>query len=226
LLVVLVLAVGYSPLAHWANASGRPDLAVLAAASLVLMVLAEPLVRLRPWAWLVTAAALAALVPLWDSPRALLLLAAPPVVFTAWVGWFFCRSLLAGRTPLITRIVQALYLRAGIAITPQQRRYTRRLTAAWAALLFSLATLYLVLGLCAVPGGVLMQLGMPPPLAVPETTASLIANLLGYGVIGGFFIGEYLLRGRWFPERPYRNLPEFIRHMAALGPAFWRDLLR
>lgn len=224
--LALVLAIAYSPLAHWANASGRPELAVLAAASLVLMVLAEPLARWRPWAWLLTAVLLAALVPLWDSPRALLLLAAPPVVFTGWVGWFFGRSLLAGRTPLITKIVQALYLQAGQAISAEQRRYTRRLTAAWAGLLFALAALYLVLGLCAVPGGVLMQLGLRPPLAVPETTASLVANLLGYGVIGGFFLGEYLMRGRWFPERPYRNLPDFLRQMAALGPAFWRDLLR
>ncbi|MET0289025.1 MAG: ketosynthase [Pseudoxanthomonas sp.] len=225
-LVVLVLAIGYSPLAHWANASSRPDLAVLAAASLVLMVLAEPLARWRPWAWLLTAGLFAALVPMWDSPRAMLLLAAPPVVFTGWVAWFFGRSLMGERVPLITKIVEALYQRAGIAITPEQRRYTRRLTAAWAGLLAGLAALYLVLGLCAAPGGVLMQLGVAPPVAVPEAAASLIANLLGYGVIGGFFIGEYLLRARWFPNRPYRNLPDFIRHMAALGPVFWRELLR
>lgn len=54
----------------------------------------------------------------------------------------------------------------------------------------------------------------------------MFANLLAYGVVGGFFVGEYLLRGRWFPQRPYRNLPDFLRQMAQLGPEFWRDLLR
>jgi len=53
-----------------------------------------------------------------------------------------------------------------------------------------------------------------------------MANVLGYGVIGGFFVGEYLLRGRWFPQRPYRNLPDFLHQLARLGPVFWRDLLR
>lgn len=43
----LVLAVVYSPLAHWANASGRSDLAVLAGAALALMLLIEPIARRR-----------------------------------------------------------------------------------------------------------------------------------------------------------------------------------
>lgn len=222
----LLLALAYSPLAHWANASHRPELAVLAAAALVLMVLVEPLARRRGWAWLLALLCLGALLPLWDSPRALLLLAAPPVVFTGWVAWFFGRSLRAGRTPLISRIVQALYRQADMAISAEQYRYTRRLTLAWSLLLAALTLLNLVLALCAQPSGVLAQLGYRPPLPIDDARASLIANLLGYGVIGGFFVGEYLLRGRWFPQRPYRNLPDFLHQLARLGPVFWRDLLR
>jgi hypothetical protein len=26
--------------------------------------------------------------------------------------------------------------------------------------------------------------------------------------------------------RPYRNIVDFVRQMAALGPAFWRDFFR
>ncbi|MBO9881024.1 ketosynthase [Xanthomonas sp. D-109] len=222
----VLLALAYSPLAHWANAAHRPDLAVLAGAALVLMVLVEPMARWRPWAWALAIAATAALVPLWHSPHALLLLAAPPVLFTAWVAWFFGRSLQRGRTPLITRIVEALYRQAGMPITAEQLRYTRRLTLAWTLLLVGLTLLNLVLALCAQPSGVLAQLGLAAPLSISDARASLFANLLGYGVIGGFFVGEYLLRGRWFPQRPYRNLPDFLHRLARLGPVFWRDLLR
>lgn len=129
-------------------------------------------------------------------------------------GLVFGRSLRAGRTPLITRIVEGLYGQAGMLITPEQRRYTRRLTLAWAVLLCGLTLANLVLGLCAEPSGVLAQLGHASPLPISDARASLFANLLAYGVIGGFFVGEYLLRGRWFPQRPYRNLPDFLRQMA------------
>ncbi len=224
--LALLLAIGYSPLAHWANASGSSELAVLAGVALVLMLLIEPMARLRAWAWVLALALLAALVPLWHSPHALLLLTAPPVVFTGWIAWFFGRSLRRGSTPLITRIVSGLYAQARQALTQAQLTYTRRLTACWAALLAAMTLVNLLLGLWAVPGGVLAQLGRMPPLAIPDQQASLFANLLGYGVIGGFFIGEYMLRSRWFPVRPYRNFIDFVRQMARLGPAFWRDVLR
>lgn len=224
--LALLLALAYSPLAHWANASGRPQLAVLAAVALLLMLLVDPLARRRPWAWCLLPPLLAALAPLWHSPRAMLLLAAPPVVFTGWIAWFFGRSLLPGRQPLIGRIVDGLYGSAGLQITAAQRRYTRRLTLAWALLLAALALFNAVLGLCAVPGGVLAQLGVASPWPISDAAASLFANLLAYGVIGGFFVAEYALRSRWFPVRPYRSLPDFLHRLARLGPAFWRDLLR
>lgn len=222
----VLLAVAYSPLAHWANASHRPELAVIAGGLLVLMVLIEPMVARRAWAWALAVLALLGLSALWHSPYAMLVLAAPPVVFTGWIAWFFGRSLRRGRTPLITRIVEGLYRQAGMPITPEQYRYTRRLTLAWALLLCALTLVNLVLGLCAEPSGVLTQLGYASPLPISDARASLFANLLAYGVVGGFFVGEYLLRGRWFPQRPYRNLPDFLRQMARLGPEFWRDLLR
>ena len=222
----VLLALAYSPLAHWANASHRPDLAVIAGSLLVLMVLIEPMAARRAWAWALALLTLVGLGALWHSPYAMLLLAAPPVVFTGGIAWFFGRSLRRERTPLITCIVEGLYRQAGMPISPEQYRYTRRLTLAWALLLCGLTLVNLVLGLCAEPSGVLVQLGYDSPLTISDARASLFANLLAYGVVGGFFLAEYLLRGRWFPQRPYRNLPEFLRQMARLGPEFWRDLLR
>lgn len=222
----LLLAIAYPPLAHWANAKGSSQLAVLAGVALVLLLLIEPMARLRGWAWGLAVVLLAALVPLWHSPHALLLLTAPPVLFTGWVAWFFGRSLVGGRTPLITRIVCGLYAQAGHVPGPAELTYTRRLTGCWAGLLAVMALANLLLGLWAVPGGVLAQLGRVPPLAIADAQASLFANLLGYGVVGGFFLGEYALRARWFPVRPYRNLVDFVRQLVRLGPAFWRDVLR
>ena len=45
-------------------------------------------------------------------------------------------------------------------------------------------------------------------------------------VLGGFFLGEYVIRHRLFRDRPYRNFVDFIGQMGALGPGFWRDLFR
>ncbi|RBH40393.1 ketosynthase, partial [Xanthomonas oryzae pv. oryzae] len=78
----VLLAVAYSPLAHWANASHRPEVAAIAGGLLVLMVLIEPMVARRAWAWALALLLLAGLGVLWHSPYAMVVLAAPPVVFT------------------------------------------------------------------------------------------------------------------------------------------------
>jgi uncharacterized membrane protein len=153
-------------------------------------------------------------------------LLAPPVVFIALVGWLFARTLVKGRVPLITRIVEALYAQAKMPMTPDLYRYTRQLTFGWALVLVLLAVINLLLALCAVPDGVLAQLGYVPHMSVTSAQWSLFANVLNYGIVGGFFVIEYLLRKRRFPQRPYRNVLEFGQQMARLGPHFWNQLLR
>ena len=68
--------------------------------------------------------------------------------------------------------------------------------------------------------------GRAPVLSVSQQAWSWFANLLDYGILAAFFVGEYLLRKRWFPDPPYRNFIDFMRRMGQLGPAFWRDLFR
>jgi uncharacterized membrane protein len=225
-LAVLLLAVAYPLLAHLAAAREDRVLATLAMADMVLLLLIEPMAHRRAWAWALLAAAAAALGWLARTDYAMLLLLAPPVVFTGLLAWWFGRSLRAGRSALITRIVTALYRQAGAPVGEALLRYTRRLTAAWAALLALLTLINLALAMIAVPDGLLYRLGTPPPLAISNAQWSLFANLLNYGIVGGFFVGEYVYRKRVFTQRPYRNLPDFLRQMARLGPAFWRDLLR
>lgn len=222
----VALALAYPLLAHWASRHGGGWSAALALADLVLVVLLEPLLQRRGWAWGLGVALLAALAALARTPWPQLLLLAPPVLVLGLLAWMFGRTLRAPREALITRLVVALH--APEAVPAAMRRYARNLTASWAALLAVLAVVNAALALVAVPGGVLDRLGHAPApgWSVPREQWSLVANLLNYGVVGAFFAGEYLLRGRLFPERPYRSFLEFVLQLQRLGPAFWRGLLR
>lgn len=220
----LLLAVAYPLLAHWASVDGSGVVALLALADLAVIVLLQPLARPRGWAWLLLAAIGAGLWALHGSKVPALLLLAPPVVFTALLSWWFGRSLRPGRVPLISRIVSGLEGCEPPALKPELKHYTRRLTLIWTVLLAGLALANAVLALIAVPDGVLMRLGYPPVLTVSQDVWSWFANLLNYGIVGGFFLAEYVYRKRRFPDRPYRNLPDFMRRMAGLGPQFWRTL--
>ena len=222
----LAFALSYPVLAHLASVNGSGAWAGLAMASMVVFVLLEPLLHRRLWALLVLGVCLLGLWWIAQSRYALMPLLAPPVVFIALVGWLFARTLVKGRVPLITRIVEALYAQAKMPMTPDLYRYTRQLTFGWALVLVLLAVINLLLALCAVPDGVLAQLGYVPHMSVTSAQWSLFANVLNYGIVGGFFVIEYLLRKRRFPQRPYRNVLEFGQQMARLGPHFWNQLLR
>ncbi|WP_176943947.1 ketosynthase [Pseudoxanthomonas sp. CF125] len=222
----VLLALAYPVFAHLASARSDGGWAALALADIVLLLLLEPLLKRRLWALSLLGMCLLALWVVSQSRYALMPLLAPPVVFIALVAWLFGRTLYAGRVPLITRIVEGLYAQASMPVSPALYLYTRQLTVAWAAMLAVLAVLNLLLALCAVPSGVLHQFGHTPVLAVTDEQWSLFANVLNYGIVGGFFVVEYWLRKRRFPHRPYRNVGEFIQQMARLGPRFWNELMR
>ena len=221
----LALLLAYPLFAHLASTRGDGAWAALAMADLVLLMLLGSLLRRRPWALLVLASCLLVLWRLSLSRYAMLPLLLPPVLFLAAIGWFFGRTLRAGRVPLITQLVEALHSRAGMPMTPDLYRYARRLTATWAVVLALLALANLLLALCAAPGGMLAQFGYKPPLTVTDEQWSWFANFITYGVIGGLFCGEYLWRKRVFPQQPYRNFLHFLQQMAQLGPGFWGRLL-
>lgn len=221
----LLLLLVYPVLSHVASLRDDGLWAAAALAGLVLLCLLEPLAQRRGWAWLVLAGTLL-LGWLGGSVWAWMLLLAPPVVFPLLVAWGFGRSLRRGRTPLITAIMQALYVRAGMPVTAELKRYTRGLTTAWVAVLVLLAVLNLALAMSAVPGGLLAAFGLQPWWPVTHEQWSWCANIANWGLIGGFFVVEFLVRERRFPQRPYRNALDFLRQLGQLGPAFWRDLLR
>ncbi|MEO6169836.1 MAG: ketosynthase [Lysobacter sp.] len=225
-LLRVLLAIAYPLLAHRASVDGDNVLAAVALLDLALLVLVQPLARGRAWAWLLLAGIAAGLWMLRTGDVPVLLLLAPPALFAAMVSWFFWRSLRGGRVPVITHIASALEGCPPESLEPRLLRYTTRLTLAWAILLAVLAIADTVLAVIAVPDGVLVRLGHAPVLSVSQQAWSWFANLLDYGILAAFFVGEYLLRKRWFPDPPYRNFIDFMRRMGQLGPAFWRDLFR
>lgn len=222
----IVLLLAYPVLSHVASLRSEGGWAALALFGLVLLCLLDALGHRRPAAWAALLASGLLLVWLGRSPWAWMLLLAPPVVFPLLVAWGFARSLWPGRVPLISRIVQALHARAGAPVDDRLECYTRRLTAAWALLLALLAAINLTLAVSVVPDGLLAAFGWQPRWPLSHAQWSWCANIADWGLIGGFFVAEYVLRCRLFPQRPYRSAGQFVRQMGQLGPAFWRDLLR
>ena len=220
-----LLAGMYSLLAHVASARHDDRIAAWALADLVVMLLLAPLLRRRPWAWLALPALLFGVFAIHRAGHVAVPMLLVPVAFIALIAWWFARSLRPGRVPLITRIVTALEATPVEVLAPDLHRYTRKLTAAWACLLAGLGLANLSLALIAVPDGLLALLGWQAPVTVTQTQWSWFANLLNYGILGGFFLIEFQMRKRRFPGR-YRSFADFARRLAALGPAFWSDFLK
>lgn len=219
-----LLAIAYPLLAHWASHDGGGVPAALALADLVAFVAVDGLLALRPAPWAIFAALLAALAALARTPYAQMLLLTPPVLFNGWLAWWFARSLRAPREGLITRIVAALYGNAPRELAPELYRYTRSLTALWAAVLALLTLANGALALIAVPDGLLARLGYAPSPSITQEQWSWFANIINYGVLGAMFAGEYLVRCRRFHDRPETGFFDFLRRMARLGPRFWKEL--
>ena len=104
-------------------------------------------------------------------------------------------------------------------------RYTRGLTTIWTVVFIAMALINLALALIASPGGLLARAGIDSAWSISDSQWSWFANWLNYGLVGAVFAIEFAYRKRRFPGR-YKNVADFFRRMAALGPAFWRDLFK
>lgn len=221
----VAMAVAYAALSHVASATQDDRYAYAALLSLVAMMLAAGLLARRAWAWVALPLALAACHLLYRSGQAGLPLLLAPVAFVAAVAWLFARSLWSPHGALITRIVAALDGTTPATLAPDLLAYSRGLTAAWAVALAVLGLANLALAMVAEPGGLLAGLGLRGPVTITREQWSLFANILTYGIVGGFFAIEFAYRKRRFPGR-HGSFAGFVRQMAGLGPAFWRDFLR
>lgn len=192
-----------------------------AAAVLVLGLLLLWPVRSRASGVVGLFALLVVLLVAWSADRIALMLTIPPVLLTAAAGALFARSLWPDRTPLIERI--ALAIESPDTEIEGLSAYARGWTWVWATSLLLLATINLLLGLLAKPGGWLDAFGAGNSLSVPLAWWSLFANGLNYLVIGALFVAEFLHRRWHFRHRPQLSPREFALRVARLGPAFWRS---
>jgi uncharacterized membrane protein len=120
----------------------------------------------------------------------------PPVASFALFLWFFGRTLLPGREPLVTAIARFMHG----TLAPEVERYTRRVTAAWCVFFAAVAATSIALAVFA-------------PLAV----WSFCSNVLSYPLVGLMFASEYAIRRRRFPD--YRHVPPgvLVRRIAEAG---------
>jgi uncharacterized membrane protein len=105
------------------------------------------------------------------------------------VGLLFGRSLLRGRTPLVTMLAGHVH-----ALTPRIRAYTRRVTVVWA-----------LFGLMQVLGSALLL------TLAPLRMWSIFVNGLDLPLVLTLFVSEYAYRRLRYPPEETASLAETIR---------------
>ncbi len=202
LAAVVVFLVAYAGLSHYSNSVAKThDLGVGLALGPVLVV---GLLLLWRWTylWMALLGAAAAAMLLrhyWPALEKNF-----SVVYLLQEGGFyslmaasFGMSLLGRRVALCTQLADKVHG----PLTPQEVRYTRRVTAAW-ALFFILIT------------GATFGLFLFAPLHI----WSLFANFCVLPLIGLMFVGEYAVRRRALPQVPRRGILAAVRVYFANSP--------
>jgi uncharacterized membrane protein len=196
-LTVACSFVASSVLIHVAVMRKSPLTELLALISLVFVPFSIALVELRWRAWLAFAAACVALWWLVDAGGGRPLLYLPSVLIPAALGWFFGRTLAAGRQPLVAQVALA----ARPATPDYLLRYSRRLTQLWTGIFAALCTWDLALALFA-----------------PHAWWSAMANCGNYLVIGAAVGGEYLFRRLRFRGYDHPGFAEYLKIVVRADP--------
>ena len=198
----------------------RPGLVLAGAAALALPFIAHSLTvseGARPFAealgWLLAvatavafargvrfveaAAVVAAVVAAWyasHGTQAAVVL--PSVAFNLLLLWFFGRTLVDDRVPLVTAIARFVHG----TLKPELERYARNVTWMWCGFFAAMAAASCLLAAFA-------------PLAV----WSFFANVLVYPLVAVTFLAEYAHRRRRFPE--HDHVPPFalLRRLVKAG---------
>ncbi len=214
--VLGVLAVvAWIATAAFAIARGNGALAAACAFALVVLVLASRLAARRTMAWITLVLVAAALVWLVRDGHGLLALEALPVLVNLALAWLFGHTLVAGRRPLVARVILALegeerLAAAGVAT------YARALTLAWAVLLVVQAVVFAWL-LGARHGLV----GWPS-----RAFAEVWLVIGGWLVPIVFMLAELAFRRRRLPHVPHDPPRVFLQRLAANWPTLLRDTVR
>jgi uncharacterized membrane protein len=184
----IALIAVYPALVHASVIFAMPDLQVLAVVFFLLGIFWTALVRGR--SWLVFSMLTSAILLLGYFKLTLYLLYLTPILIPLALLIFFGRTLFAGRTPLITAISDA----ARGPLTPALQKYTRLLTQLW-CVIFLILILWSIILAC---------------LQRPELW-SWFTNVINYGLVGAFFVIEFMVRKKLFPEHNHPSFMQYIR---------------
>lgn len=185
----IALLPGYPAAVHYAVATGQTGVAL--AAVTLLALLAVILLVVHPGVRLLAGVAVVALIFVAPVPaRELVYL--PPVAINLALGWWFGKSLAAGREPVITRF--ARMERPDARLDSRQLTYTRRLTWVWT--LFFCATAIVSLVLAATASAVVW---------------SKFTNGASYAAALLLFLGEHLFRRVRFRGYTFASPIEQVR---------------
>ncbi len=193
----------YLVLAHSASLTGRVELRIAAIVLLVVLLLAA--LRGLPWLQAALLASVGGCIALADDPVQLMLYA-PPVLFPLLLAGLFGRSLLAGRQPLVERIVWHMHGQPA-ELSREHRRYARGVTIYWCTVFVAMAVLNLILA-----------------MAASVTVWSWVGNIAGYLMPLVALLAEYGWRKHVFPVQQYRNIFDYLARIVRLGPTLARDL--
>jgi uncharacterized membrane protein len=169
----------------------------LAIVAIVAVPFSIALLELRWRAWLVFAGLVALAWWIADTGGGRLLLFAPSVLIPAMLAWFFGRTLLSGRQPLIV----AIALAARPTTPDYLLRYSRQLTVFWTGIFVAIGTWDLLLAVFA-----------------PEYWWSVMANCGNYLVIGAAVGGEYLFRRLRFRNYAHPGFSEYLKIVVNANP--------
>lgn len=219
---VLPLLIGYSVLAVLGGVLHRVSLSI-AAIVLLLIALGLPVLRRRSGTgialWLLVTALM--LVPALTG-RVQLALSGLPILILAALCFFFARTLVRGREPLIARCIRVVEGDERMAL-PGVARYARGITIYWACVVGIQALALTVLFLCAQPGGLLNAFGVRVPFAIPRDVLAWYPEAGCWAVLVLAFALEYLFR-RWYLRRlPHPSLKRFVTRLVKYWPQLLRD---
>lgn len=184
--LVLLACMGYPWLVRSAFIAAQPAPVHLALALVPVLALGYWLVtrsRVRPaWAILLLLAA-AAIILLGMQERWNLAVAygIPHAAINLFLLWFFGRTLVRGREPLITRFARRLHE----TLAPEIEVYTRRVTLAWCVFFAAQIMLSILLFAYA-----------------PVSVWLLFISLLTFPLLALMFLGEYIYRVMRYPKHP------------------------
>lgn len=127
----------------------------------------------------------------------------PSLAVYLLLAWFFGRTLLPGRVPLVT--VFARFVHDVPALEPERERYARHATWAWFGFFVAMAAVSAALAAFA-----------------PLAAWSLFANVLGGPLVATMFVAEYAWRRRRLAALPHVPPLAVAKRLLAAGFAVVR----